>query len=304
MEHHHHHDHDHHAVNFDKLNRAFYIGIGLNLAFVFIEAIAGWLKNSLALLSDAGHNLSDVASLALSLLAFRLLKRRATDQFTYGFRRGTVIASLINALILIVAVAFIIYEAIMRLQHPQPVNGTTVSIVALVGIFINGFTAWLFMKDQGKDLNVKGAYLHMLADALVSAAVVVGGVIIIYTGWNWLDSALSIIIGLVILYSTWDLLTKSLKLSVDGVPDNISVPEIKAAILQNPDVLEVNHIHIWALSTTENALTAHLRLRDDFRISETESLKNAITHVLEHHNIQHCTLETYFGEKQFSEEII
>lgn len=302
MSDHHHHDHSH-AADFSALNKAFYIGIALNLLFVFIEAFFGFYNNSLALLSDAGHNLSDVASLALSLFAFRLLRKKATQKYTYGFRRGTILASLINAVILIIAVGFIIYEATQRFFHPQPMEGGIVAMVALVGIFINGITAWLFMKDQKNDLNVKGAYLHMLADALVSAGVVIAGLIIMKTKWFWLDSVLSVVIGVVILVSTWSLLAQSLKLSMDGVPENISIPEIQQEILEHPAVQEVNHIHIWALSTTENALTAHIRLKSDSKISESEAVKAEITHLLAHQNIQHCTLETYFGEKLFSQEI-
>lgn len=305
MPHQHPHSHDHSStIDVGNLNRAFYIGIGLNLAFVLLEALYGWMYSSLSLLSDAGHNLSDVMSLILSLIAFKLLKRKPTSHYTYGFRRATILASLANAVLLIFAVGFIIYEAFGRLLHPQHLEGGVVSAVALVGIFINGFTAWLFLKDKEKDLNVKGAYLHMVADALVSLAVVIGGLIIVYTNWLWLDSLLSILIAIVVLAGTWSLLTQSLKLSLDGVPNNINPQKVKEEILKINGVLDFQHVHIWALSTTENALTAHVRISENLNLSEIEELKETIKHELQHLHIQHSTLETYFEDKQFGEEII
>ncbi len=303
-EHHHHHEHNHAELNMEKLNKAFYIGIVLNLAFVIIEGFFGIYSDSLSLLSDAGHNLSDVASLVLSLIAFKLLRKKATKQYTYGFRRATILASLINAIILIMAVAFIIYEAVGRFLHPEPLEGKTVAIVAFIGIFINGITAWLFMKDQKTDLNVKGAYLHMVADALVSVGVVLGGLIIMYTDWYWVDAVLSVIIGIVILIGTWGLLTQSLKLSLDGVPENIDPEKVNSEILKINGVEDFQHVHIWALSTTENALTAHLRVHESLTIPEIEKLKDKVKHELIHLNIQHSTLEVYFGDKDFGDEIV
>lgn len=300
----HDHSHDHsHQINVSNLNRAFYIGIGLNLAFVIIEAGYGWFYNSLSLLSDAGHNLSDVMSLILSLIAFKLLKRKPTSTYTYGYRRATILASLTNAILLIFAVGFIIYEAIGRFLEPQPLEGGVVSIVAFVGIFINGFTAYLFLKDKDKDLNVKGAYLHMVADALVSVAVVIAGVIIIYTNWFWVDSLMSIIIALIILVGTWSLLTQSLKLSLDGVPENVNPEEVKDKILKIEGVEDFQHIHIWALSTTENALTAHIQISDNLNVSEIEKVKEKVKHELEHLQIKHSTIETYFGQKHFEQDV-
>lgn len=297
------HSHNHtHEINVESLNKAFYIGIGLNLVFVFIEGFYGWIYNSLSLLSDAGHNLSDVASLVLSLIAFKLLKRKATEKFTYGYRRATILASLTNAILLIFAVGFIIYEAIGRFFNPQPLEGGVMALVACIGILVNGFTAWLFLKDKEKDLNIKGAYLHMFADALVSLGVVIGGVVIIFTNWFWLDAVLSIVIGIVILISTWSLLTKSLKLSLDGVPENINPQKVKEDILKIPGVEDFQHVHIWALSTTENALTAHVRVQENLSLLEIENVKNKIKHELEHLFIQHSTLEIYFGEKKFTAE--
>lgn len=302
--HSHSHNHEHHSVDLKNLNKAFYIGIGLNISFVVIEAVCGWYFDSLALLSDAGHNLSDVASLILSLVAFKMLKKKATEQFTYGYRKATILASLINAILLFFAVGFIIYEAIGRFFNPEPLSGKMVAIVAFVGIIINGATAWLFMKDKENDLNIKGAYLHMLYDALVSVAVVIGGIIIFYTSWFWVDAVLSIIVALVIIFGTWSLLTKSLKLSLDGVPENINIQNIKYEISKISGVEDFQHIHIWALSTTENALTGHLRVSDKLSSEQVELLKNKVKHELEHLNIQHSTLETYCCDKEFGEEII
>src|SRR5476651_1577252 len=218
--HHHHHDH---TPKLDHLNTAFIAGIILNSAFVIIEVIAGFATNSLSLLTDAGHNLSDVAGLALALLAFKLTKVNANDKYTYGYKRSTIIVSFFNALILFVAVGFIGYEAIMRFMNPEKVNGGTMAWVAFIGIGINAFTAWLFVKDKDKDLNVKGAYMHMAIDAVVSFGVVISGIIIYFTNLYWIDSVLSLIIGVVILGGTWGLLKDSLRLAMDGVPKEMDL---------------------------------------------------------------------------------
>lgn len=301
--HHHSHDHDHLKIQQENLNRAFYIGIFLNIVFVVIEAVYGFAYNSLSLVSDAGHNLSDVAGLVLALIAFKLMKKKATENYTYGFRKASILTSLINAVILLFAVGFIVYEAIQRFFHPQPLQGNIMAVVAFVGILVNGFTAYLFMKDKERDLNVKGAYLHMLADALVSVAVVVGGIVIMYTQWYWIDTVLSLVVAVVIFLGTWDLLTKSLKLSLDGVPEDIKIENVRNEMMNIPGVLDVQHIHIWAMSTQENALTAHVRLKTDLSSEEVEQIKDEIRHELQHLNIQHSTLETYFCEKNFEDEI-
>lgn len=229
----HSHDHSHSHVpqmdlNSKKIRNAFYIGIFLNVVFVVIEAIVGWRQNSLALLSDAGHNLSDVVSLVLSLIAFKLMYSKATQSYTYGYKKVTVLVALFNALLLFAAVGGIIYEAIFRFYNPQPLQGKTMAIVAFVGIIINSLTAYFFMKDKDADLNVKGAYLHMAADALVSLGVVIAGVVIIFTNWFWLDAVMSIVIALVILYGTWSLFTQSLKLALDGVPEGVDFNKPKS----------------------------------------------------------------------------
>lgn len=282
----HHHEHHHHEIT--SLNKAFIIGITLNLAFVVAEFLAGFWYNSLGLLSDAGHNLGDVASLVLAMLAFRLAKVHPTSRYTYGYKKSTVLVSLLNAVILLVAVGIIIGESIGKLFHPQPVEGDAIAWVAGIGVVINAVTAWLFMKDKDKDLNVKGAYLHMAADALVSVGVVVSGLVIARTGWYVIDPIIGLLIAVVIIYSTWGLLRDSLRLSLDGVPVGTELAEVENTIRQVPGVQEVHHLHIWAISTTETALTAHVVIKDMDRM---EPLKQQIKHELAHVGVQHATLE-------------
>jgi cobalt-zinc-cadmium efflux system protein len=283
MSHDHTHSHHHdHAPKLDHLNAAFIWGIILNSLFVVIEAVTGFISHSLSLLTDAGHNLSDVASLALALLAFKLTKVSANNQYTY--------VSFFNALILFVAVGFIAYEAIIRFIHPEVIQGGTVAWVAFIGIGINAFTAWLFISHKEKDLNVKGAYLHMAVDAIVSLGVVVAGIIIYFTHLYWIDSAVSLIIVIVIIGGTWSLLKNSLRLEMDGVPTEINVEKIKAELLKVEGVINVHHVHVWALSTTENALTAHLVIRDE-DMAAFDNIKHDLRHRLLHMDIHHSTFE-------------
>jgi len=293
---HHHHHHDH-TPKLDHLNAAFIIGIILNSAFVVIEVIAGLITHSLSLLTDAGHNLGDVAGLALALLAFKLSKVNSTSQYTYGYKRSTIIVSFFNALVLFVAVGFIAYEAIMRFMHPENVDGSTMAWVSLIGIAINAITAYLFVKDKDKDLNVKGAYLHMAMDAIVSFGVVISGLIIYFTKIYWIDSAVSLIIAIVILRGTWSLLKDSLRLEMDGVPKEMDLGKIKAELLKGKGVLNVHHMHVWALSTTENALTAHLVIDPEF-FSTFDAIKKDLRHRLEHLDISHSTFEPEFTEDE------
>ena len=285
MEHEHSHHHNH---TITSLNKAFIIGIVLNLGFVFVEFGAGFYFDSLALLSDAGHNLSDVISLVLALLAFRLAKVRANSKYTYGYKKSTVLVSLLNAVILLVAVGAILLESINKLRNPEPVPGGAIAWVAGIGVIINAFTAFLFLKDKDKDLNVKGAYLHMAADALVSVGVLVAGLIIRQTGWYIIDPIIGITVAIIILISTWNLLHDSIRLSLDGVPVGIDSEEIKKSISALPHVKEIHHMHIWAISTTENALTAHI-VTDS--LGGMEETKHLIKHTLEDENISHATLE-------------
>lgn len=283
--------HEHHhtpIINSDALNRAFIVGIILNLLFVLVEFGTGFWYNSLALLSDAGHNLSDVVSLVLALLAFRLAKIKANAQYTYGYKKGTILVSLLNAVILLLAVGAIIIESIQKLTHPQAVQGNAIAWVAGIGVIINAVTAFLFMKDKEKDLNVKGAYLHMAADALVSIGVLIAGLIINKTGWYIIDPIIGLVVAIIILFSTWHLLHDSLRLTLDGVPANIDSKKVIQTISSIPGVCSLHHLHIWAISTTENALTAHIVLKLP---EEMEEVKHHIRHRLEEFGIGHATLE-------------
>ncbi|WP_426581784.1 cation diffusion facilitator family transporter [Mucilaginibacter sp. R-33] len=290
---HHHHDH---APKLDHLNSAFIWGIVLNSVFVVVEAITGFVTHSLSLLTDAGHNLSDVASLALALLAFKLTKVSANSKYTYGYKRSTIIVSFFNAVILFAAVGFIIYEAVMRFMNPETVSGGTMAWVAFIGIGINAFTAWLFVKDKDTDLNIKGAYLHMAVDAIVSFGVVISGIIIYFTKLYWIDSAVSLIIGFVILRGTWSLLTASLRLEMDGVPAEMDLDKIKAELKKAKGVVDIHHMHVWALSTTENALTAHLVIKPE-AMADFDNIKHDLRHRLEHLDISHSTFEPEFSEE-------
>lgn len=288
MSHHHEHHHHHHHAGQGSLNGIFILSITLNLLFVIIEAGVGFWKGSLSLLSDAGHNLSDVFSLLLVLIGFGLAKMHSTKNYTYGLKKSTILISLLNALILLVAVGAIVVESVHKLREPSPIDGVAISWTAGVGIVINGATALLLMRGQKHDLNVRGAFLHMAADTLVSVGVVVSGIIIRYTDWYMVDPIVSLIIAVVILITTWDLLTDSLRLVVDGMPEGIVLEDIEHLITAEEGVKNIHHIHIWAISTTENALTAHVVIED---IKQMDELKSAIKDKLHKQGIQHCTLE-------------
>ena len=283
--------HHHHPVNLKEINQAFVVGIALNFTFVIIEVIVGLNIHSLSLLSDAGHNLADVASLAMSLIAIRLLKVRPTERYTYGFKKTTILVALLNAAILLLSLGAIGYEAIHRLISPEPLPGKTISIVAGIGIVINGLTALLFFRSKENDLNVRSAFLHLLSDAIVSAALVIGGFIIFYTNMFWIDAALSLLVALIILFSTWQLLRDSLRLSLDGVPAGIEISKVRDNIGKMKGVKDFHHIHIWAISTTENALTAHVVVDPKCTMEYVDQLKHNIKHQLLHLNIQHATIE-------------
>ncbi len=284
---HNHHEHHHHEVN--QLSWIFILSIILNLAFVIIEAGVGFWQDSLSLLSDAGHNLSDVLSLVLVLIGFGLAKVHSNEHYTYGYKKSTVLISLLNAIILLIAVGAIIVESIHKFQTPAEVNGAAISWTAGVGIIINGATALLLMRGQKHDLNVRGAFLHMVADTLVSIGVVISGIVIYHTGWYIIDPVISLVIAAVILVSTWDLLSDSLRLSLDGIPEGLDINHIQELLLNHEHVIGVHHIHVWAISTTENALTAHLVV--DSLENEAE-VKHSLKHRLADEGITHATLET------------
>ena len=278
--------HNHAPANFGK---AFLIGIALNTGFVFAEAFYGYVSNSMALLADAGHNLSDVLGLVVAWVATILSKRAPSPRYTYGLRATSILAALFNAVFLLIAVGAIGWEAIQRLLHPQPVEGMTVMAVAGAGIFINGITAWLFASGRKGDINIRGAYLHMAADAAVSAGVVAAGLVIMFTGWAWLDPVVSLVISAVIIWGTWALLRDSTAMSLNAVPPGIDPAEVRDFLAQCDQVKEVHDLHIWPMSTTEVALTCHMvipagRPQDSF-------LKDIADHLKEDFGIQHVTVQ-------------
>lgn len=255
MAHDHSHSHDHAPANFD---RAFAIGIALNLGFVAVEGFYGWQAQSLALLADAGHNLSDVAGLVLAWVAALAARLAPNSRYTYGRQRASILAAFTNAVLLLVAMGSLLWEAIHRLREPAGTEGMTIIVVAAIGVLINGLTALLFMRGGKDDMNIRGAYLHMAADALVSLGVVAAGVIYLVTGWTWLDPVVSMLIALVIVAGTWSLFRQSLHLLFDGVPDHVELAAVDAWLRGQPGVSDVHDLHVWAMSTTGVALTAHI----------------------------------------------
>jgi cobalt-zinc-cadmium efflux system protein len=268
---------------------AFAVGIALNLTFVAVEFVYGVLANSMALVADAGHNLSDVLSLAIAWIASVLARRPPSSRLTYGLGGSSIVAALFNAVLLLVAVGAIAWEAILRLFHPEPVASGTVMIVAAVGIVINGATAWLFASGRKGDLNIRGAFLHMVADAAVSGGVVVAAAVILLTGWLWLDPLTSLVVVGLIVWGTWGLLRDSLAMSVSAVPAAIDPQVVRRYLESRPGVAAVHDLHIWPMSTTETALTAHLVLPgghpgDEFLMQATTELKRRF-------GIGHTTLQ-------------
>ena len=255
----HQHGPDHsHAHTPGSFGLAFALGAALNIAFVLVEAIFGILSNSTALLADAGHNLSDVIGLLVAWGASVLSQRPPTARYTYGLGSSSILAALFNAMFLLVAVGAIAWEAVQRFAHPAPVAGKTVMIVAAVGIAINGFTAWMFASGRKGDINIRGAFLHMAADAAVSAGVVVAGALILLTGWQWVDPVVSLVICAIIVWSTWGLMKDSVRMSLAAVPQAIDASGVSAYLRQLPGVVQLHDLHIWPVSTTETALTCHL----------------------------------------------
>lgn len=294
MVHQHQHQHDHHHHHevpvSENLTRIFFIGIGLNALFTLIEFVVGYLNNSLALLSDASHNLSDVASLVISLIGMRLAEKAATLSYTYGYKKASLLASLINAIFLVIVVAGIIREAIVRIASPPEINGNVIIIVACIGVLINALSAFLFYKGQKNDINVKGAFLHLLVDALVSVGVVFSGVVIRLSAWQFIDPLVSIAIGIVILISTWGLLKESIRLVIDAVPKDIEVQRIVEKINHVEGVVSIHHVHIWALSSQVNAFSAHVIINDN-TLEKWKQVKSQIKLLLENEHIDHVTLE-------------
>lgn len=285
--------HGHHHAPAD-FGRAFLIGITLNTAFILIEGIYGYLANSTALLADAGHNLSDVLGLVTAWIAAVLSKRAPTARYTYGLRNTSILAALANAVLLLIASGAILLEAIQRLIEPEPVKSVTIIVVAAIGILVNGVTAWLFASGQKGDINIRGAYLHMIADAAVSAGVVVAGLLIMQTGWLWVDPFTSLVVVGVIVWSTWGLLRESTAMSLDAVPAFIDPLAVRAFLEKLPGVASIHDLHIWPISTTETALTAHLvtpggHPGDAFLLETCKQLH-------ERFRIEHSTLQIEISE--------
>lgn len=288
--HHHGPGHSHAPADFGS---AFAIGLILNAGFVVVEATYGIIAGSTALLADAGHNLSDVLGLLIAWGGALLAKRAATERFTYGFKASTILAALFNALLLLVAVGAIALEAAQRIASPEPVAGGVVSAVAAIGIVINGFTAWLFSRGSQDDLNIRGAYLHMLADAAVSAGVVVSGLVTMWTGETVIDPLTSLVIVAFIFWGTWDLLRQSVAMSMAGVPPQIDLYRVERELLVSPGVTKVHDLHVWFMSTTEIALTAHLIVPSGH---PGDAFLADVQHRLEHKfKIRHATLQVETG---------
>ncbi|HEX8476908.1 MAG TPA: cation diffusion facilitator family transporter [Telluria sp.] len=290
---HHGHSHGHHHALPASHGKAFALAIGINTLFVAIEFIYGFLANSTALMADAGHNLSDVLGLALAWGAAILAKRAPSKDYTYGLRSSSIVAALLNALLLMLACGAIAWEAVQRFSSPPPVAGMTVSVVAGIGVVINVFSAWLFMSGSKDDLNIRGAYQHMAADAAISLGVVFSGIAIMFTGWTWLDPAVSLVIVVMIVMGTWSLLRESVQLVLAGVPPNIDSTKVSAFLAGQAGVAEVHDLHIWAMSTTETALTAHLVMPGGY---PGDACVDAIgVRLREDFKIAHCTLQVEEG---------
>ena len=287
-----------HSIEFSRNTRnTFLVGIGLNIAFVLAEVVAGLVYNSIALLTDAGHNLSDVGTLLISLVAFWMAKRKSSAVYTYGYKKTTVLAALANAVILLIAIGVLGYESFYRLFHPEPVSGGVIAWVATAGVAINGFSAFLFSR-QKHELNSRAAYLHLLSDALISLGVIAGGIAISFTSFYWLDPAIGIVVMIVILVSTWGLLRDSFKMTIDAVPAGVELDKIKQIILDVPHVKKVFHVHVWSLSTTENAMTAHVVVEESLSFEQKLATVKEIKHALEHNNIHHSTIELSDSENR------
>jgi cobalt-zinc-cadmium efflux system protein len=286
-DHHGHHGHAHALPG--EQGRAFAIGIALNAAFVVVEAWYGWVTGSLALLADAAHNLGDVGGLLLAWAAFAAARLKPSDSKTYGWRRGSILASFINALVLLVAMGSLGWEAIQRISDPAPIAAGTVIIVAAIGVLINAATAALFMAGRKSDLNIEGAFLHMAADALVSVGVVIAGALYLWQGWTWIDPLASLIIAFVVIIGTWSLFKQSLHLLFDGVPEHIKLPEVRDCLQVIPGVASVHDLHVWAMSTAEPALTAHLVIQGGH--SSDGILREAQQRLHDRFAIEHVTLQ-------------
>lgn len=285
MGHNHSHNHAHEVNNFEK---AIKIGILLNVVYICVEFAFGFISNSMALITDAGHNFSDVISLLLAWISMWMIRKNSTRKFTYGYKKGSILIALINATLLMFALGVISFEAIKRFYTVNEVGGETIIIVASIGIVINGLTTLLFIKGRKDDLNIKGVFLHMLTDTLVSLAVVISGILILVFGYNWIDSVISLAVVVVIFIGTWNLLKDTIKLSVDAVPSQIEFDKVYDYLKNLKGVSDVHDLHIWAMSTSQNALTVHLLLKEK---SEEGFIMGINNDLKEKFNISHSTIQ-------------
>lgn len=295
-DHHHAHSHGHHHHAPVNISRAFGLGIAFNIGFVLVEVFYGLKADSLALLADAGHNLSDVLGLVLAWAGMWMARLQPDERHTYGWQRASILAALINAMLLLVAMGSMAWEAIHRFAHPTPIQGLTVMLVATTGVFVNGITAWLFMKGSESDLNIRGAFLHMAGDALVSLGVVLAGGVYLWTAWTWLDPVISLVIALLVVLGTWSLFSQSLHLAFDGVPHSVRLGDVRSLLAALPGVAEVHDLHVWAMGSAETALTVHLVMPgghpgDAFIADVLESLHDEF-------DIEHATLQIEIGDSE------
>jgi cobalt-zinc-cadmium efflux system protein len=290
----HHHGHHHQAESTLDSSRTLAIGTALNVALVVAEVAAGVLAHSTALLADAAHNFGDVIGLALAWGALVLSRSRPTERYTYGLRSSSILAALFNAALVLVMTGAIAWESIRRIGAPEPVSETIVIIVAAVGILINGFTAWVLNKGQKGDLNIRGAYLHMLSDAAVSLAVVTSGIVVLLTGWLWVDPAIGLVISAVIVWMGWGLLRGAVDMSLQAVPSGIDPKAVRTYLEALPGVAEVHDLHIWPMSTTETALTCHLVMPGG--LPRSDFLGGVGAELLSRFAIQHPTIQVEPGD--------
>ncbi len=290
---HHHHHHHGHSHETEVYHRAFGLGIALNVGFVLTESYFGWQSHSLALLADAGHNFSDVLGLILAWVGMWMARLRPDDRHTYGWQRASIMAALVNALLLLVVMGSMAWEAVHRFSSPAVVQGQTMMWVAAAGVLLNGLTAWLFMAGGRHDLNIRGAFLHMAGDALVSLGVVVSGGVYLWTGWFWLDPVMSLVIASLVVVGTWGLFSQSLHLSFDGVPHNVRLADVRSYLRTLPGVAAIHDLHVWGMSSAETALTVHLVMPaghpgDDFLVEISEELHDRF-------DIDHATVQVEIG---------
>ena len=288
-------EYNHQDIDNEYIGTAFKIGITINIIFIVLEVIFGLLSNSMALVSDAGHNFSDVIALIFSWLAIRLSQRKPTSKFTYGFRRSTILAAILNTVLLLVAVGFLLWETIQRIGKPNVINSKNIIIIATIAIFVNGFTAWLFLKNKKHDLNIRSAFVHFIADTLVSLGVVIAGVIIYFTGFTWIDTAISFIIIAVILISLYKLLVGSVSLALDAVPENVNIEAVRQYLNNIPEVNAIHDLHIWALSTSAAALTVHLETKTQTDAAFLSKIQQELD---SRFKIEHSTIQVEYGKAE------